>query len=302
MRTAVIVALGLTILAGPAFAAGESCRDLVSGFLQASKAGSLEGMKEAYGAVFDAPDCTDKTRNQIAAAAAAAHLKEVKRRLDSGETLDSLEPLLTRTVGFGRPWQALALLADLRAKRAAYTEAATLYIEALNVIRDEAKTPAAPPKDEIEALLQRANEMRLLAKDYVASIDRAGVPDGVVVEEIRGFKVESVPMPITFVYGKAEFTPEGRRAAADLAEWLRIQRPAAVTIIGHTDPRGSDEYNDALSRSRAEAVADFVRANGYEGSVATLGAGKRIPFRPENPARYSVEERHQLDRRVELRR
>lgn len=36
-----------------------------------------------------------------------------------------------------------------------------------------------------------------------------------------------------------------------------------VTVVGHTDAKGSDEYNLELGRRRAEAVRDYIIARGY---------------------------------------
>jgi len=36
-----------------------------------------------------------------------------------------------------------------------------------------------------------------------------------------------------------------------------------VTIVGHTDAKGSDEYNMALGERRANAVRDYIIARGY---------------------------------------
>ena len=36
-----------------------------------------------------------------------------------------------------------------------------------------------------------------------------------------------------------------------------------VTIVGHTDAKGSDEYNMALGQRRADAVRDYFIAQGY---------------------------------------
>jgi outer membrane protein OmpA-like peptidoglycan-associated protein len=75
-----------------------------------------------------------------------------------------------------------------------------------------------------------------------------------------------------------------------------------VHLIGHTDPRGSDEFNQDLSERRAQAVALFLKGKGYTGKIANSGRGKKERFQVDDPGRYSEEQLFQLDRRVELDR
>jgi outer membrane protein OmpA-like peptidoglycan-associated protein len=69
-----------------------------------------------------------------------------------------------------------------------------------------------------------------------------------------------------------------------------------VVIEGHTDSRGSDEYNDALSERRADAVAAaLVRRGVSPDSVTSVGRGKAYPV-----ASNATPEGRQQNRRVEI--
>ena len=59
---------------------------------------------------------------------------------------------------------------------------------------------------------------------------------------------------------------------ADLAK-----RPVRdVVIVGHTDAVGSDTYNDALAKKRAETLKAMLVARGVpEGDIVAIGRGKR---------------------------
>ncbi|PWI32143.1 hypothetical protein DI392_17430 [Vibrio albus] len=53
---------------------------------------------------------------------------------------------------------------------------------------------------------------------------------------------------------------------------------AEAEIVGHTDSRGSEAYNQTLSEKRAQAVADYLIQNGIEASRLTVsGAGESLP-------------------------
>ena len=68
-----------------------------------------------------------------------------------------------------------------------------------------------------------------------------------------------------------------------------------VTVIGHTDAKGSDEYNMVLGQNRADAVRDYIIRRGYpEEHVAPAESrGKRELLPDVDP--FSV-----IQRRVEL--
>ncbi len=69
-----------------------------------------------------------------------------------------------------------------------------------------------------------------------------------------------------------------------------------LRIEGHTDSRGEDQYNFALSNDRAEAVMEFLVAQGVARSrLSSLGYGERSPLDPREN-----EEAWAINRRVEF--
>ena len=69
-----------------------------------------------------------------------------------------------------------------------------------------------------------------------------------------------------------------------------------VRILGHTDFKASDEYNDWLSRARARAVQDYLIKKGIAVKrTEIVGMGKRAPI-----ADNETEEGRAKNRRVEM--
>ena len=69
-----------------------------------------------------------------------------------------------------------------------------------------------------------------------------------------------------------------------------------VVIVGHTDERGTREYNLALGHRRASAVADYMVARGIDGSrIKKVSYGKERPLN-----KGSNEEAWSKNRRVEI--
>ena len=109
-----------------------------------------------------------------------------------------------------------------------------------------------------------------------------------------------VPAPIMFPYDEADIATVASKQAAALSAFLRQRQPDAVTLSGHADSRGSDEYNMQLSQQRLESVARYLRASGYAGKLVLVPKGKREPYVGTDRDKLSQEDAFQLDRRVEL--
>lgn len=110
-----------------------------------------------------------------------------------------------------------------------------------------------------------------------------------------------IPIPMQFVYRETSLTEDGRKAAALLLDYLKLKKFDAVTLSGHADERGTEEFNMELSRGRLEAVVELLRKGGYEGAVKMLPKGESEPFAQVDRSRFGHEDLMQLDRRVELR-
>ncbi|HET9820783.1 MAG TPA: OmpA family protein [Burkholderiaceae bacterium] len=84
-----------------------------------------------------------------------------------------------------------------------------------------------------------------------------------------------------FVEGKDEFTEESKRVIDGIFAEIARRPVPDVLVIGHTDTVGSDSFNDALSRQRAEVVRTALLARGIAADkVTAIGRGKREPLVP----------------------
>ena len=64
-----------------------------------------------------------------------------------------------------------------------------------------------------------------------------------------------------------------------LAEIMVTNRKFKLIVEGHTDGVGTDEYNDWLSKSRANAIRAYLVSRGvFTDSITTYGMGKRLPL------------------------
>ncbi|AMM26707.1 hypothetical protein AX767_09685 [Variovorax sp. PAMC 28711] len=114
--------------------------------------------------------------------------------------------------------------------------------------------------------------------------------------------VIALPADVLFDFDKADLRADARASLEETAELLKSYPAAPVEVHGHTDGKGTDGYNDALSTRRAEAVAARLQP-AVEGGrrLAIAGHGKRQPVAPNAHADGSDDaEGRQRNRRVEI--
>ena len=86
---------------------------------------------------------------------------------------------------------------------------------------------------------------------------------------------------VYFEFDKATLTPASRELLTDNGKWLRINSDVAITIEGHCDERGTNEYNLALGDRRAESVKMFLLDLGIDDSrLTTISYGEERPADP----------------------
>ncbi len=101
---------------------------------------------------------------------------------------------------------------------------------------------------------------------------------------------------IYFEYDSITINSEGQSALNAHAEYLSLNPNQTLVLEGHTDERGTREYNLSLGERRAKAVADFLTASGVQGQQLEVRS-----YGEENPVALDhSESAWQLNRRVEI--
>ena len=84
-----------------------------------------------------------------------------------------------------------------------------------------------------------------------------------------------------FDFDAAGLTPRTERQLEIVADLLRLDTEKKLTISGHTDALGTEDYNEKLSSERALSVRDFLIRCGVEPTqIVTVGEGQTQPRRP----------------------
>lgn len=134
--------------------------------------------------------------------------------------------------------------------------------------------------DEVE-LLRSLSTKPVTTRGFGRS-DRDKI-QGMVAEK----KLSKVDFTITFDLNSAEIRPEAFPVLANLAQALKMEQFANVNFLvgGHTDARGTDAYNLALSLARANAVRTYlIEHHGLdERRLQPIGYGQGHPKIKEDP-------------------
>lgn len=99
-----------------------------------------------------------------------------------------------------------------------------------------------------------------------------------------------------FEYDDSSFNPKYTASLNAQSEYLKEHPGAKILLAGHTDERGSREYNIALGERRANTVAQLMRLAGVNRSqirVVSYGKERPVYFGHDEPS-------HRQNRRVEL--
>ena len=104
----------------------------------------------------------------------------------------------------------------------------------------------------------------------------------------------SLPVPLLFEFGRDVVGEGARQSLGGVARQLTELDVARVLVRGHTDNIGSHEFNLALSKRRADAVARVLTDSGFPAArMDSRGLGYAVPV-----ADNGTEEGRAQNRRV----
>lgn len=88
-------------------------------------------------------------------------------------------------------------------------------------------------------------------------------------------------LALYFAFDEAEMNPRTRRQLEIVSFILKADPGKRITLSGHTDALGTDDYNRGLSASRADVVRDFLIESGVDpAQIVSIAKGASQPRRP----------------------
>lgn len=125
-----------------------------------------------------------------------------------------------------------------------------------------------------------------------AGFSTSDLPPGVEPGSQEDLEI-SVGDRVFFEYDSAVLNSEATRILDGQAAWLLSYPDVNVTVEGHTDERGTREYNLALGDRRANAVRNYLAALDVPAArILTISYGEERPMAPEsNESAYAKNRR-----------
>jgi outer membrane protein OmpA-like peptidoglycan-associated protein len=119
---------------------------------------------------------------------------------------------------------------------------------------------------------------------------------------VDGAIVVDLPGDVLFDFDKDVLRADAIEVLNKVGALLASFSDRAISIHGHTDSKGDDAYNDALSLRRAERVRDFLDKHASSGrDFSVYGFGEKKPVAAnEKPDGSDDPQGRQKNRRVEI--
>lgn len=127
---------------------------------------------------------------------------------------------------------------------------------------------------------------------------QGGYNGGILVDNAAGViaAAENIQAVVYFAFDSSEITSQSAGVLNQHASLLSSNPAATVLVAGHTDERGSREYNIALGERRAQAASAYLAAQGVApNNIRVISYGEERPV-----AAGTNEEAYAQNRRAEL--
>ncbi len=137
-----------------------------------------------------------------------------------------------------------------------------------------------------------ADSMNTTVSDDEALAARS--QDIIVTKHDRYVKI-TFKSKMMFETDSADPTPEAREKIMRLVDVLHNYPDTIVQVVGHTDSRGSYDYNLKLSQHRAFSVANLLKNLGVTNKIYARGCSYTKPLVPNDTPEHMA-----VNRRVEI--
>ena len=102
---------------------------------------------------------------------------------------------------------------------------------------------------------------------------------GIQESRVRSFEVSTGLKDIHFKFDKYDLDSDSKRILQENAEFLKSNQDLHVEIQGHSDERGTNNYNIALGERRAQSTKKYLVSQGVDSSnVSVISYGEEKPF------------------------
>ncbi|WP_432789867.1 OmpA family protein [Brevibacterium sp. K11IcPPYGO002] len=126
-----------------------------------------------------------------------------------------------------------------------------------------------------------------------------GIEDVETTKASGGDTVVTLDTDILFDFDSSDLSDAATKKIKDLVTDLPTD--SEITVGGHTDSKGDDDYNKKLSEDRAKAVAEVLTSENSDLDVTAEGFGESEPVASNEKGGKDDPEGRAKNRRVEIR-
>src|SRR6202034_80974 len=193
-----------------------------------------------------------------------------------------------------------AIVAETRARNQ-IADAQTRRDQVMMATREREAAAARAQASSAEAQAAAAQNQAAAARNQAAAANDQGAAAQAQLADLQAKQTErgmvlTLGSNVLFDTASDTLKPGADEALNRVSQFLQSQPAVKLRIEGHTDSRGSESYNEALSQRRAQAVARALMDRGVDPSrLQAVGRGMEVPVATNDSA-----EGRQQNRRVEL--
>lgn len=144
----------------------------------------------------------------------------------------------------------------------------------IRAIKEKSDAEARRQQAEIAKVQQDLKDAEMRTAATMAELEAIAA----IREEERG-SVLTLSGGVLFRSGEATLMPSALASLDQVAKALQSMQERKIIVEGHTDSRGSAEYNQGLSERRANAVRDYLVQRGLPADrIRTSGKGQDNPI------------------------
>lgn len=164
--------------------------------------------------------------------------------------------------------------------------------------QDIANRDAPTPEDFTDPDQSQIDESIAELDPGIHDLDK-GIEDVETTKANGGDTVVTLDTDILFDFDSSELSDSAKKKITDLVKDLPTD--SEITVGGHTDSKGEDDYNKKLSEDRAKAVAEVLTAENSDLDVKAKGFGESEPVASNEKNGKDDPEGRAKNRRVEIR-
>jgi len=150
-----------------------------------------------------------------------------------------------------------------------------LIVVAFGCAKKQIKTTEEPAAKDKRATEETVGTKKEVVEDKLYTAKKEG---DIASETDKITAEEAISRDVLFDYDQYEIRTDARPILDSVAAWMNSHKGVSITIEGHCDERGTNEYNLALGEKRAKAAREYLSLLGVSsGRISLMTYGEEKP-------------------------